>query len=167
MKTKFGGCAGSVARFIATLFLCILLIPCVPGNGRADAAVTLAVTPFLSQGTSILLGSAVSETITSELVGRRDLVIVERSQFAALAKEHRLALSASWTRRPPSGPESSSRELLSRRSGDPFGSVVVATARLVDVGSAVVSRASSASPGTGRTTSRSRRKTSRRTSSRR
>ena len=87
MRTKFGGCAGSFARFVATLFLCVLLVPCVPENGRADAAVTLAVTPFLAQGTSIQLGSAVSEAITSELVGHRDLVIVERSQFAALAKE--------------------------------------------------------------------------------
>ena len=139
MRTKFGGCAGSFARFVATLFLCVLLVPCVPENGRADAAVTLAVTPFLAQGTSIQLGSAVSEAITSELVGHRDLVIVERSQFAALAKEHRLALSGLVD------------EKTAVRTGKlvganyflvgavtRFGSIVVATARLVDVRTAVV-----------------------------
>ncbi len=139
MRTNFGGCAGSFARCVAMLVLCVLLIPCVPENGRAEAAVTLAVNPFLAQGTSIQLGSAVSEAITSELVGCRDLVIVERSQLAALAKEHRLALSGLVD------------EKTAVRTGKlvgahyflvgavtRFGSIVVATARLVDVSTAIV-----------------------------
>ncbi len=124
------------ARAIAAAFL---LIMCVFISPEAEGAVTLAVAPFLSQGTSIRLGSAVNDAVTSELVGHRDLVVVERNRLAAVAGEYKLALSGLVDEKTAvrTGKLVGARYFLFG-AVTRFGSIVIATARLVDVESSVV-----------------------------
>lgn len=105
----------------------------------AEAALTVAVNPFLSQGSSLFLGSSVSEILGTELVGTREVTVVERSQLGAVANQQKLALSGVV----PTETAVKAGRLVGARyfvlgAVSRFGSLLVLTARLVDVESGAV-----------------------------
>lgn len=70
----------------AVLFL--FLLP-----GAEGASLSVAVQPFLSQGTEFHLGPAVSDIVSTSLAGARDITVVERMRLAEVARQHRLSMS--------------------------------------------------------------------------
>ena len=100
----------------------------------AEAALTVAVNTFLSQGSSLFLGSSVSEILGTELIGTREVTVVERRQLGAVAAQQRLALSGVV----PSETAVEAGRLVGARyfvlgAVSRFGSLLVLTARVVDV----------------------------------
>lgn len=117
------------------LFLAILLV----GRSASASGLTVAVDTFLSQGSSFFLGSSVSELLRTELIGNRDISVVERGQLGAVAKQQRLAMSGVV--------ETDTVVRVGRLVGaqyfvlgavSRFGTLLVVTARLVDVESGAV-----------------------------
>lgn len=108
------------------------------GTARASG-LTVAVDTFLSQGSSIFLGSSVSELLRTELIGNRDIIVVERGQLGEVARQQRLSLSGVV--------ETATAAQVGRLVGaryfvlgavSRFGTLLVVTARLVDVESGAV-----------------------------
>lgn len=123
---------------LAGAFLIVLSLALGP-IGPAGAALTVAVNPFLSQGASLFLGSSVSEILGTELVGTREVTVVERSQLGAVATQQQLALSGVV----PTETAVKAGRLVGARyfvlgAVSRFGPLLVLTARLVDVESGAV-----------------------------
>lgn len=117
------------------LFVAVLLCATFSGARPCRAApLSVAVAPFLSQGASYHLGSALSEMVTTALAGNRDITVVERSRLGEVARQQRLALSGVV--------ETSTAVKAGRLVGakyfilgavSRFGALLMVTARLVDV----------------------------------
>ncbi|MEA4880367.1 MAG: CsgG/HfaB family protein, partial [Synergistaceae bacterium] len=117
------------------LLLAAFLFPAVLASRPCQAApLSVAVAPFLSQGASFHLGSALSEMVTTALAGNRDITVVERSRLGEVARQQRLALSGVV--------ETSTAVKAGRLVGakyfilgavSRFGALLMVTARLVDV----------------------------------
>lgn len=131
--------AAAAFRRLVTDKKILLLVLCLPVllvfHGRAGASgLTVAVDTFLSQGSSLFLGSSVSELLRTELIGNRDITVVERGQLGAVAQQQRLSLSGVV--------ETDTAVKVGRLVGaryfvlgavSRFGTLLVLTARLVDV----------------------------------
>ncbi len=129
--------ASRCRSFVVFSLLSIFLLGCVPPLRASE--LTVAIDTFLSQGSSIFLGSSVSELLRTELIGNRDIAIVERGQLGAVAKQQRIALSGVV--------ETGTAVRVGRLVGaryfvlgavSRFGTLLVVTARLVDVQSGAV-----------------------------
>ncbi len=119
--------------------LAALLLALLGPLPSAEAALTVAVNTFLSQGSSLFLGSSVSEILGTELIGTREVTVVERRQLGAVADQQRLALSGVV----PAETAAEAGRLVGARyfvlgAVSRFGSLLVLTARLVDVESGAV-----------------------------
>ena len=124
-------------KFAGALIIMLSLIfgPICPG----EATLTVAVNTFLSQGSSLFLGSSVSELLGTELVGTREVTVVERRHLGSVATQQRLALSGVV----PTETAAKAGRLVGARyfvlgAVSRFGSLLVLTARLVDVESGAV-----------------------------
>jgi TolB-like protein len=111
----------------AVLFL--FLLP-----GAEGASLSVAVQPFLSQGTEFHLGPAVSEIVSTSLAGARNITVVERMRLAEVARQHRLSMSGvvDTATAATAGKLSGARYFL-LGAVSRFGALLVVTARLVDV----------------------------------
>ncbi len=119
--------AGTVA---IALFL-LLFICAAPARA---ARMSVAVHSFLAQGASFHLGSAVGDIVATSLAGNRDIVLVERTRLAEVARQQHLALSGVVE----TGTAVKAGKLVGARyfvlgAVSRFGALLVATARLVDV----------------------------------
>jgi len=116
---------------VIAVFLAFCTCFCNPANA---AGLTVAVDTFLSQGSSLFLGSSISELLRTELIGNRDITVVERGQLGAIAELQRLSLSGVV--------EPGTAAQVGKLAGanyfvlgavSKFGTLLVVTARLVDV----------------------------------
>ncbi|HRX26497.1 MAG TPA: hypothetical protein P5219_06780, partial [Aminivibrio sp.] len=76
------------AVLLLPVFLGILLFPC-PSAGE----MVLAVPDFQAVGCMPYLGSGVAEQVRAKLTGRGPWTLLESSQMAKIASEHRLSMS--------------------------------------------------------------------------
>ncbi len=145
--------------FILSAVLFLLLLP----PGAEGAGLSVAVQPFLSQGTEFHLGPAVSEIVSTSLAGARDITVVERMRLAEVARQHRLSMSGvvDTATAAKAGKLSGARYFI-LGAVSRFGALLVVTARLVDVESGRFSGASNSLHGRERTRSSLSRETSRR-----
>ncbi len=115
---------------VLLLFLALFALP-----GRVFAAsMTIAVQPFLAQGTSFHLGATVGDIVSTSLAGNRDITLVERSRLTEVARQQRLAMSGVVE----TATAAKAGKLVGARyfilgAVSRFGALLVATARLVDV----------------------------------
>lgn len=98
------------------------------------SGLTVAVDTFLSQGSSIFLGTSISEILRTELIGNRDIEVVERGQLGAVAEQQKLSLSGVVE----TGTAVQVGKLVGAKyfilgAVSKFGTLLVLTARLVDV----------------------------------
>lgn len=116
--------------FLAVAAFLVVLTATSP----AHASLTVAIDTFLSQGSSLFLGSSISEMLRTELIGNRDISVVERGQLGEVAKQQRLSLSGVV--------ETDTAVKVGKIVGaryfilgavSRFGTLLVVTARLVDV----------------------------------
>jgi len=116
--------------FILSAVLFLLLLP----PGAEGAGLSVAVQPFLSQGTEFHLGPAVSEIVSTSLAGARDITAVERMRLAEVARQHRLSMSGvvDTATAAKAGKLSGARYFI-LGAVSRFGALLVVTARLVDV----------------------------------
>lgn len=115
------------------LLLLLLALFSLPGVSSA-AHMTVAVHPFLAQGTSFHLGETVGDIVSTSLAGNRDITLVERSRVAEVARQQRLAMSGVVE----TATAAKAGKLVGARyfilgAVSRFGALLVATARLVDV----------------------------------
>ena len=77
------------AAFRRTFALSSVLLLLLFSPEAEGAELSVAVQPFLSQGTEFYLGPAVSEIVSTSLAGARDITVVERMRLAEVARQHR------------------------------------------------------------------------------
>ena len=125
---------GRANRLPLILLAATLLLATLAARPSGAAPLSVAVSPFLSQGASFHLGSALSEMVTTALAGNRDITVVERSRLDEVARQQRLALSGVV--------ETATAVKAGRLVGakyfilgavSRFGALLMVTARLVDV----------------------------------
>ena len=122
-------------RNISAFSVLLLLLTLFALPGRVFAAsMTIAVHPFLAQGTSFHLGATVGDIISTSLAGNRDITLVERSRLTEVARQQRLAMSGVVE----TATAAKAGKLVGARyfilgAVSRFGALLVATARLVDV----------------------------------
>lgn len=125
---------GRANRLPLILLAASLLLATLAARPSGAAPLSVAVSPFLSQGASFHLGNAISEMVTTALAGNRDITVVERSRLDEVARQQRLALSGVV--------ETSTAVKAGKLVGakyfilgavSRFGALLMVTARLVDV----------------------------------
>ncbi|HDQ92632.1 MAG TPA: tetratricopeptide repeat protein [Synergistetes bacterium] len=119
------------SRRTVAMAMAVLL---VSASSAGASGLTLAIDTFLSQGSSLFLGSSISELLRAELIGNRDIIVVERGQLGAVAEQQRLSLSGVVE----TGTAAQVGKLVGARyfvlgAVSKFGTLLVLTARLVDV----------------------------------
>lgn len=117
-----------------TTLLLLLALFALPGRAFASSMTTVAVQPFLAQGTSFHLGATVGDIVSTSLAGNRDITLVERSRLTEVARQQRLAMSGVVE----TATAAKAGKLVGARyfilgAVSRFGALLVATARLVDV----------------------------------
>ncbi|MDO9508447.1 MAG: tetratricopeptide repeat protein [Thermovirgaceae bacterium] len=132
-KTSFFNGHGRGLSFFRFLWATLILVLFFPTTASASG-LTVAVDTFLSQGSSIFLGTSISELLRTELIGNRDIAIVERGQLNAVAEQQRLSLAGVVE----TGTAVEVGKLVGARyfilgAVSKFGTLLVLTARLVDV----------------------------------
>ncbi len=121
------------------LILLAILSSAIAGDATpAKTTVRLAVVDFRANGAPFHLGAGVAEMVRGRLVGVPGCTVLERTQLAAVAAEHRLALSGLVDERTAVklGKLVGARYML-LGSVNGLGSVIAISARLVDVETAV------------------------------
>ncbi len=120
---------------IAKTIIIILLLFCSNLALQAIASpMSVAVHPFLAQGTSLYLGDSIGNIISTSLAGNRDITVVERTRLEELARQKRLVMSGVVE----TDTAVKAGKLVGARyfilgAVSRFGGLLVATARLVDV----------------------------------
>ena len=122
------------AVLLLPVFLGILLFPC-PSAGE----MVLAVPDFQAVGCMPYLSSGVAEQVRAKLTGRGPWTLLESSQMAKIASEHRLSMSGLMDEKKAiSVGKVLGAQYLIVGSVSLTGSVFTLTARLVDVSTGVV-----------------------------
>ncbi len=122
------------AVLLLPVFLGILLFPC-PSAGE----MVLAVPDFQAVGCMPYLSSGVAEQVRAKLTGRGPWTLLESSQMAKIASEHRLSMSGLMDEKKAiSVGKVLGAQYLLVGSVSLTGSVFTLTARLVDVSTGVV-----------------------------
>jgi TolB-like protein len=122
------------AVLLLPVLLGILLFPC-PSAGE----MVLAVPDFQAVGCMPYLSSGVAEQVRAKLTGRGPWTLLESSQMAKIASEHRLSMSGLMDEKKAiSVGKVLGAQYLIVGSVSLTGSVFTLTARLVDVSSGVV-----------------------------
>ena len=120
----------NLKRILAVTMAALVL----SASSAGASGLTVAIDTFLSQGSSLFLGSSISELLRTELIGNRDITVVERGQLGAVAEQQRLSLSGVVE----TGTAVQVGKLVGARyfilgAVSKFGTLLVLTARLVDV----------------------------------